>query len=268
MSPAAFQVVEDDANGWPRSLRFSAQSTSNLSREPKAYRSIRNHPAPFPIRTNSIPHFGIMKPATPLLGSTSTGPHRDDFAFTVDGSGARNFGSEGQQRTLSSHSNTRATGSPRVPAEPKSGSSLDTCSPTSSPSPTTGLERILEGPSNHRQWNSHPRRCEKGELDDLSVCKGRIEPYADPSAIFNHRLIMSMDYRQAFARHADGPTGAILTDLPSPYIPFQRTPLPAQIHSPRSASISVADFRQATSATSPRALHQFLCVHLGLIRRT
>lgn len=33
------------------------------------------------------------------VGATSAGPHRDDFAFVVDGADARSFASQGQQRT-------------------------------------------------------------------------------------------------------------------------------------------------------------------------
>ena len=33
------------------------------------------------------------------LGTTTTGPHRDDISFLVDGIDIRKFGSQGQQRT-------------------------------------------------------------------------------------------------------------------------------------------------------------------------
>ena len=37
---------------------------------------------------------------TPVNGSTSVGPHRDDVALVLDGSDVRVYGSQGQQRTV------------------------------------------------------------------------------------------------------------------------------------------------------------------------
>ena len=34
-----------------------------------------------------------------MLGTTSKGPHRDDLSFIINGRDARDFGSQGQQRT-------------------------------------------------------------------------------------------------------------------------------------------------------------------------
>lgn len=40
------------------------------------------------------------RPRDALLGTTSFGPHRDDFCVSVDGKGVREFASEGQQRSV------------------------------------------------------------------------------------------------------------------------------------------------------------------------
>jgi DNA replication and repair protein RecF len=44
--------------------------------------------------------FAKARPRDELLKSTSVGPHRDDYALLLDGRTAREFGSEGQQRSF------------------------------------------------------------------------------------------------------------------------------------------------------------------------
>jgi DNA replication and repair protein RecF len=47
-----------------------------------------------------LERFAKSRSRDQLLKSTSVGPHRDDFGLQIDGRAARDFGSEGQQRSL------------------------------------------------------------------------------------------------------------------------------------------------------------------------
>jgi len=75
---------------------------------------------------------------------------------------------------------------------------------------------------------------------------------------------MSMDYRKQFAGTADGPTGAILTDLPSPYIPHSN----GLLYLPR----FIAKIRKHLNGGLPASYQRnftkgfdlFLCMHLGI----
>lgn len=75
---------------------------------------------------------------------------------------------------------------------------------------------------------------------------------------------MSMDYRTQFAGTADGPTGAILTDLPSPYIPHSN----GLLYLPR----FIAKIRKHLNGGLPASYQRnftkgfdlFLCMHLGI----
>lgn len=113
------------------------------------------------------------------LGSTSTGPHRDDFAFTVDGSSARSFGSEGQQRTLILAFKLAQLDLLESRLNQKAVVLLDDVFTDLDPA---RQQQAWSAFSRGRQIIASgtviPDVAKKENWTIFSVCKGRIEPYA------------------------------------------------------------------------------------------
>ena len=112
-------------------------------------------------------------------GSTSIGPHRDDFVFTVDGSNARNFGSEGQQRTFILAFKLAQLDLLETKLQQKAVVLLDDVFTDLDP---MRQQQAWSAFSRGRQIIASgtviPEVAQKENWTLFSVCKGSIEPYA------------------------------------------------------------------------------------------